>query len=345
VFGQVEYAVTERFHIIPGLRYNYDKKKIDYNQTVYGGLQTTNAALIALQRSILSPLAYKVDAGDSNVSGALTLSYKTSAWSNVYATYSRSYKPLGLNLGGVPTDNAGNPVLSAATVRPENVRHIELGIKTTPWPGYTANFALYESDVRDYQTQVVNAQVGVLRGYLANAKKVRVRGIEFDGSARVTPELNVYTSVSFTDGRYISFPNAPPPLEDTGGPQVKDISGSVLPGISKWAFSVGAEYNKRGSFLNLRGEYFARLDASYRSVFSSNPSASRYLNVPQYALFNPRIGFRTQDGLTVSLWARNLANKNYFEFLSPAPGSSGLIVGLPGDPRTYGVTIARSFGF
>ena len=37
---------------------------------------------------------------------------------------------------------------------------------------------------------------------------------------------------------YVSFPDAPPPLEETGGPQVKDISGSVLPGISKWAFSI-----------------------------------------------------------------------------------------------------------
>jgi iron complex outermembrane receptor protein len=345
LFGQLDYAVTERFHIIPGVRYNYDKKKIDYNQTVYGGLQTTNPALIALQRSILSPLAYKVDAGDSNVSGGLTLAFKTNSWSNVYATYSRSYKPLGLNLGGVPTDAVGNPIISAATVRPESVGHWEVGIKTTPKPGITANLALFDTDVRDYQTQVVNAQVGVLRGYLANAKKVRVRGIEFDSSARVTPELNVYASVAFNDGRYISFPDAPPPVEDTGGPQTKDISGSVLPGISRWAFSVGAEYTKRGNLFNLQGEYFARLDVSYRSIFSSNPSASRYLNIPQYALFNPRVGFRTRDGLQISVWTRNLANKNYFELLSPQPGNSGMYVGLPGDPRTYGVTIARSFGF
>ena len=31
--------------------------------------------------------------------------------------------------------------------------------------------------------KVVNAGAGVLRGYLANARKVRVRGAEFDGSA------------------------------------------------------------------------------------------------------------------------------------------------------------------
>ena len=345
LFGQLEYKLTESLHIIPGLRYNYDVKKIDYDQTVYGGLQTTDAALIALQRSILSPVAYKIRASDHNVSGALTVSYKANATSNIFATYSTSFKPIGLNLGGVPSDATGNPALSAATVRPERVGHWEVGLKSKPIPRLTANLALYQSSIRDYQTQVVNAQVGVLRGYLANAERVRVRGIEFDSSLQVNPELNVYASVAFTDGRYLRFKDAPPPLELTGGPQVVDASGSVLPGISKWAFSVGAEYTKRGTFLSLGGEYFARIDASYRSVFSSNPTPSRHLNVPQYALLNPRVGFRTRDGLQVSLWARNLANTNYFEFLSPQPGNSGLYVGLPGDPRTFGVTIARTFTF
>ena len=88
----------------------------------------------------------------------------------------------------------------------------------------------------------MNAGVGVLRGYLANAEKVRVRGVEFDGSARVSDNLSFYGAAAYTDGKYVSFPDAPPPLEDTGGPQVKDISGSVLPGISKWALSFGGEY-------------------------------------------------------------------------------------------------------
>ncbi len=33
----------------------------------------TDAALIALQRSILAPLTYKADVGDHNVSGQMTL--------------------------------------------------------------------------------------------------------------------------------------------------------------------------------------------------------------------------------------------------------------------------------
>jgi iron complex outermembrane receptor protein len=46
-----------------------------------------------------------------------------------------------------------------------------------------------------------------------------VRGVEFDGTAKLTEELSLYGSGAFTDGRYVSFSDAPPPLEETGGPQ------------------------------------------------------------------------------------------------------------------------------
>jgi hypothetical protein len=69
----------------------------------------------------------------------------------------------------------------------------------------------------------------VLRGYLANAKRVRVRGVELDSTARVHPILALCSAVAYTDGLYITFRDAPAPLKDTGGPQSKDISGSLLP--------------------------------------------------------------------------------------------------------------------
>ncbi len=339
VFGQLEWSVTERLRLLPGLRFNYDDKFVDYDSDVYGGLQTTDPALIVLQRSILAPQAYQAGAEDSNVSGQLTAAYRLFERVNAYATYATSYKPIGLNLSGVPTDALGRPALDVATVKPEDERHIEIGLKTEPHSGVTANFTVFNTDIKDYQANVVNAQVGVLRGYLANAERVRVRGAEFDGTARVTRTLSMYGSLAYADGTYVSFPDAPPPLEETGGPQAKDISGSVLPGISKWAFSVGGEYARPATALGRTGEFFSGLDGSYRSSFSSSATASRYLMVDGYSLLNARVGFRWADGWSVFVWSRNLLDTSYFELLSAAPGGSGLYVGLPGDPRTFGVTV------
>ena len=343
VFGQFEYALTSRLRIIPGLRFNYDRKDVDFDQQVYGGLQTTDPSLLALQRSIFAPQSYKTNNADSNLSGQAGVSYKVAESVEAYGTYAHSFKSIGLNLNGLPADAAGEPVLSAATVKPESVNHYEVGVKTQPWKSVTANFAAFDTEVKDFQAQVVNAGVGVLRGYLANAEKVRVRGLEFDGSANVTKNFNVYTAIAATDGRYISFKDAPPPLEETGGPPVKDVSGSRLPGISKWAVSYGGEYNHQGTLLGGAGRFFAAADGSFRSNFSSSSSASKYLNVPEYGIVNARLGFKTADTWTIFLWGRNLLDKEYYEFLTAAPGNSGLYVGQPSEPATYGVTLRRAF--
>jgi iron complex outermembrane receptor protein len=341
-FGQLEWSLSDRLRVLPGLRLNYDQKKVDFDQRIYGGLQTTDPAVIALQRSVLAPQAYVADIDDGNLSGQLTVAYRVADRANAYATYATSFKSVGLNLNGVPTDAADRPVLSAATVKPEDVRHVEAGIKTEPFRGATANLAVFETDIDDFQAQVVNAGVGVLRGYLANAEKVRVRGVELDGAYSVGRHLSVYGAAAFTDGRYVSFTDAPPPLDETGGPQVKDISGSRLPGISPTALSIGGEYAAPGRALAWTGQFFGAFDASYRSSFSSSASASTYLIVDGYSLLNVRAGFRASNGWTVSVWSRNLLNRNYLDLLSAAPGNTGLYVGQPGDQRTVGVTLRIS---
>jgi iron complex outermembrane receptor protein len=338
-YGQLEWNVTDRIRLLPGLRLNYDKKRVDFDQEIHGGLQTNDPALIALRRSVLAPQAYKTDVGNGNSSGEVTAAVKVSRSVNAYGTYATSFKSVGLNLNGLPTDVNNQPILSTATVKPEHTRHFEAGIKTEPFRNVTANVTVYDSDIRDFQTQVVSGAVGVLRGYLANADKVRVRGVEFDGTATVSRRASLYANAAYTDGRYISFPDAPPPLELTGGPQVVDISGTLLPGISKFAVSIGGEYAIPTTLMSKAGQTFVALDTSYRSGFSSSPTESQYMFVAGYSLVNTRLGFRASSGWTISVWARNLFNQDYFDLLSAAPGNSGLIVGQPGDPRTIGVTL------
>ncbi len=70
-FGQIEWSVTDRLRCSPGLRLNYDQKDVNFDQQVYGGLQTTDPALIALQLSVLAPQAYTADVDDTNVSGQI----------------------------------------------------------------------------------------------------------------------------------------------------------------------------------------------------------------------------------------------------------------------------------
>ena len=62
-----------------------------------------------------------------------------------------------------------------------------------------------------------------------------------------------------------------------------------------------------------------------------------------YSLVNARVGFRWADRVALTLWSRNLLNKDYYELLTAAPGNSGLYVGQVGDQRTAGVTLRLGF--
>ena len=122
-----------------------------------------------------------------------------------------------------------------------------------------------------------------------------------------------------------------------------DISGQRLPGVLKWSLSYGLEGNVPARLLGAEGQIYLGVDGSFRTNFSSNPSPSAYTWIDGYALTNLRLGFRTEGGLNVYGWVRNAFDVDYFEQLAVPSGNTGLIVGSPGDPRTFGGTIKVEF--
>jgi iron complex outermembrane receptor protein len=122
-----------------------------------------------------------------------------------------------------------------------------------------------------------------------------------------------------------------------------NISGAALPGVSKIALSFGAEANLPTTMFGKTGELYVGYEGSKRSRFSSNPTPSAYTWVDGYALSNFRAGFRADQGLELFLWVRNAFDKNYIDLLQVPSGNTGLIVGNPGDPRTFGATVKYAF--
>ena len=356
VFGKLNWEVLDGLHIQPGLRLNYDEKSGSYLSVVTTG--TGSTTLNNDQLGVLAPQSYAPHFSAWNFSGDVTLSYDFSADVHGYATFARSFKSGGINLSGLPLNATNTGVdLSVQTVKPERVNHFEAGLKTQFLDRrLTLNLAGFWTEIDDYQATVNNGQITVIRGYLANAGKVRVRGFEWDSSFRPSERGSLYFNGAFTDAKYVRFTNAPCPPELSGGnpalngatpapagtpglsPLTCDISGQILPGISKWSFSFGGEVNVPAG----GGEVYFGYDGSYRSKFSSNPSRSLYTDIDGYSLSNFRLGFRQGD-FNVFGWVRNAFDQNYFELLSTQSGSTGLIVGQPGDPRTYGLTISKRF--
>lgn len=367
LFGQLTWKVSDRFRLQPGLRLNYDHKVGHYDSVVTDGtgapvtFAPDNTARQKAQLAVLAPQSFVARYGAWNVSGDVTAAYDLTSDIHAYVTYAHTFKSGGINLNGVPADASGAPLLSAATVKPERIDSIEAGVKSQFWNGRaTLNLAIYRTDVSDYQALVTNGQLGVLRGYLANADKVRSQGVEWDFSLRPDDRLSLYFNGAYADARYRKFTDAPCPPELSGGTTVSagqtpapagtpglspascDISGQRLPGVSRWTLSWGGEVNLPVGAA-AKSEAYLGVDASYRSRFSSNPTPSAYTWIDGYALVNLRAGYRTGTGFDIYAWVRNAFDVGYFEQLAVASGNTGLIVGSVGDPRTFGVTARYEF--
>lgn len=319
-----------------------------------------NDAWIVDERGVRAPQFYAPNLDKLNVSYDLNVSYQIDPDLLAYATYAKTFKTAGINLNGVPADAAGAPILAAATIKPEDESNYEAGVKTQFWDNSaTLNVNGFWTVIKNYQANVNNGALGLVRGYLANAGEVQVRGIETEFSVRPVDGLSAYVNATYTDHAYTKFVDAPCPPELSGGntatpisapgvaggnsPVNCNISGQWLPGISNWAFSWGGEYDIPAHLAAKNGAFFFGYDGNYRSKFSSNASRSLYTDVKGYALHNLRVGFRTDDGLSLSGWVHNVADQGYFEQLVVTPSNTGLIAGFLGDPRTYGLTLGFTF--
>ncbi|ASY44688.1 MAG: TonB-dependent receptor [Pseudomonadota bacterium] len=374
LFGQLSWKVTDALTIQPGLRLNYDKKSGFYQRVVTNAQgQAISCTAVAepgtikgtsQQCGVYQPQVSTPSDSAWNFTYDFNINYKIARDVLAYATYAKSFKTLGINQNGLPL-NADNTVnYDASTVKPESVNHFEIGLKTQFLDRRaTFNLTAFRTDIRNFQATVNGGQFGTVRGYLANAGKVRSQGIEADFKIVASDRFTAYANGAYTDAKYKKFVDAPCPPELSGGtfqaanatpdysqpgvpgalsPRQCDISGADLPGVSKWAFSYGAEINQPVTLLAKEGQVYFGVDGNYRSHWNSNASPSIYTNVKGYALTNFRAGFRG-EGFDVFGWVRNALDVDYIETLQVAPGNTGLIAGQPGDPRTWGGTIKFSF--
>ncbi|MET0360138.1 MAG: TonB-dependent receptor [Sphingobium sp.] len=373
LYGQVSYKLTPELTIQPGIRVNYDKKTGFYERVVTTGAGTVIScnpvpaagSVLAAQCGVYQPQSTSPSVSDWNFSYDFNINYKFTPDILGYATYAKSFKTVGINQNGLPLNSATNlPDLSAGTVKPESVNHFEIGLKTSFWNRLaTFNLTAFRTEIKNFQATVNGGQFGTVRGYLANAEKVRSQGIEADFKIRTSDRFTAYANAAYTDAQYKKFTNAPCPPELAGGtlqpigatpdysqpgvpgalsPRQCDISGFDLPGVSKWAFSYGAEVNTPLNLLDKDGQVYFGIDGNYRSHWNSNASPSVYTDVKGYALTNFRAGFRG-DGFDIFGWVRNAFDVDYIETLQVAPGNVGLIAGQPGDAQTWGGTIKFSF--
>ena len=334
-YGQATWNASDRFRLTAGLRFTYEHKTGLYD--AYGGgtvapissFDPSIQAAVAARRAALVPTgSYDASRDTKNLSGTVIAAYDFNSDLHGYASYSRGYKSPGINL--VAPAN-GIDIF----VRPEKVDDYELGLKTR-FLGDKAelNVALFWTDDSNYQANFVNTAVTPVVSYITNVGKLRSRGIEVDARANPLDGLTLTTAGTYNDAYYVHYRGAPAQYL-TSYLGVVDLSGRTASGAPKWSLTGSAEYVRHAGPIDLYGGG----DASYRSGFYAAVNLDPFSRVPGYTLFGLHAGVRQPDGRwDVSVWARNLTNKNYFN-TKAVSSQFGVVLAALGEPRTFGLTL------
>lgn len=323
--------------------------------------------------SLFRPQCYSLEDSGGSLSGRANLAWQFSDQMMTYVTFARGYKAGGLNMSGLQLTGgsgagANLPALDTGVIGDETNTTFELGLKSRLWGGRaTLNLAAYKTIVEDFQANIATPVTGnnaaPLRTFPANIPEVQVQGVEADFAARPFDGFRVRASVAYSDGEYTDYPEGPCPLEwqnpnaaggcqplvppvglanqtsnPRGNPTVPGayvLTGLPLAGLSKWAWTLGADYRMQAG----SGEVVVRGDWNYRSSYNADTTNSQYTTIDGYGVVNASIGYQSKNGWEASLFARNLFDEDYISALTIQTGNSGLILGQAGDPQLVGVSL------
>jgi len=349
-YGQATWHINPQWDLTGGARLTYeDKTGREYQDFQEGGVNLADAGLTPAQltvaktlRNTFSPdVSYHLQHSDLLPGGLVTLSYKPQPGILTYLTYSHGEKSAGLNL---TTSNVPK------IVPPEKVDDYEIGAKTTLLNGHLLlNGDGFWTEDTNYQSTIFGpvGPGGTTISYLSGVPKVRSRGLETDIHALVGQNLTLFASGVFNEAYYEKDPNGVCPYELSNAATSCNLTGRPLAGASKFAASLGGEYDQPLPEYDGR-ETVAYFGGNYllKSGFYSTGDDSKYSYVPSYGVGNITFGLRQEDGAwDLSGWVHNFTNARYYLFREVTGGfpSYNLVIGEVGDPITFGVTLRGKF--
>lgn len=314
VFGEVNFDLTERLSLTGGARYS-DEKRTAYGTFQFGpGPEPDMPRLGSKSWDSFTP--------------RVSLRYRLLEDDHLYVTYSEGFKSGGFNIAAADP----NPF------NPEELKAIEVGLKTSPVRRLSANLSAFYYDYTDQQVMTVANNFNIT----ANAASSELYGLDADLVARVTDEFTLTAGLALLHAEYDRYPDAAvlEPLISAAcrcgnTNAVIDASGMKEPRSPQWTLGVTANYAHDFGFGPL--ELSATAYHSDEFYWDSNER----IREPAYTTLSARASWQPRDsGLRVSLWGRNLTDERHSRAVFLLETYDGVSYARP---RTYGVGVEYAF--
>ena len=198
------------------------------------------------------------------------------------------------------------------------------------------NAAVFYNEYKEIQETLNNctAQFGPIFGVpclaIANAGDAKVKGAELEFDWYPIDGLQLDGSASYLDFEFKSVD------VNTG------LTGEeITPYTPKKKVSLGVQYEIETGF----GSVTPRLDGSYQSKMYTDAFNFEGGAIKGYKLLNASLMWRSEDkDWQATAEVRNATDKLYYTTkVNAVPSGGGTIYGTPAMPRTWLVTLKRSF--
>lgn len=357
VFAQATWNLSDQFNVTGGVRFTREGKALDVTgRTLFQAGSTPDAALpapaLALRNGTIANFGgiypeTRLKSTGNYWSWLVNPAFKVSDDVLLYFVASGGAKSGAANTTATPALIDADKAL----IQPEKSLDFEAGVKSS-WLDrrLDVNLNLYSNTITDYQAARIDPSTPALGSILGNVGKVRLRGFEFESAIRPIDGISLTANLAYNDAKYLSYDNAPAPTEYQAYLAIKQgvsakatvlsLTGYQITGAPKWTANGTASFDLpiTGS-VNVTG--YVNLNHRSRTVLI-NPR-SQYGWQDGFIVTNAGFGFRgAHGGWFANIWAKNLFNKEYaIGFASPSATSP--IIKYHGEPRTFGLTLSRTF--
>ncbi|MDA8020717.1 MAG: TonB-dependent receptor, partial [Thermoanaerobaculia bacterium] len=351
LFGEVTYAVTERFDLTGGLRfYDFDESR---EQTFDGIFAAPGTTLGSTEADGVVP--------------RIIATYEATENTNLNFQVSQ-----GFRLGGI-NDPLNVPLCTPQDLQTfggrdswddETLWNYEVGSKSTFMDGRgTFNIAAFHMDIEDLQATVTAGSCS--SRVVFNVPEAASTGLELELAAQPTPFFDFAISASYTDSELKSTLTS----TDAAG-NVSIVSGiedgNRLPTVPEfqaaaaasyrwtlpndWAGYFTATYQHVGSRFTQIGDQAAGFGTVNLLAFDPNniggPLTASTFNfdpeLPAYDIVNLRLGFLTA-AWDIAVFVNNVTDERAFLALDQERGTLARVGYLTNQPRTFGVTARVEF--
>ncbi len=328
-FGEVNWSITDVLDLNFGARYFH------VDQTEAGRTNFQFAAFAPNPPDPTTPdgaTPFSINnLSDEEVPWKVALAWRASEDVTLYGL-----RAIGYRLGG--TNNRGiGAIFIPEQFSGDELTNYEAGVKSL-WADRRVTFNLSAFYMEWKNMQVAGQDLTGAFGFIGNAGKAEVRGLEGEFAAAVTDSFDVTASFTYLDKHELT--------ED----QISDViiapgrKGDLIPRVPEWLAAFTAQYSYELPIAGWGGAF--RLEGSYTddSFTQFDPNAANYRHQDSYSIFNARASFHNDPmDLDFTLFVENIFDKRGDVFIGGGSGGEPTSK-VTNRPLTVGVQVTKGFG-